>query len=269
MASKIKSGEGKPIIPSRAIISWYDYQIEMITEAMISDYKHELHHIFSDPRIRKFYGMDVSVSSLFDRLLKELNNKWSKVFNGFAAQTSKEFISKVDSSATTATLYSLKTAGLKLPKAEYNSSVMNTLGAATDFNHTLITNISEDIHEKIYNSVMLSLTSPNPEEQGMTGIENTLKSVGGFYKKRIQLITRDQTSKLYSSLSDERMKENGVDEFRWLHSHAGKVPRPSHVAKNNQIFKLDDPRLWQGPKADQGPPGWAINCRCRRIPVIR
>jgi SPP1 gp7 family putative phage head morphogenesis protein len=146
---------------------------------------------------------------------------------------------------------------------------MNTLGAATDFNHTLITNISEDIHEKIYNSIMLSLTSPNPEEQGMTGIENTLKSVGGFSKKRIALITEDQTSKLYSALSDERMRENNVDEFRWLHSSAGKVPRKTHVAKNNQIFKLDDSRLWEGPKADQGPPGWAIRCRCRKIPIIR
>ncbi len=267
MASKIKSrkepepvGVGKPIVPSRSIMSWYDAQIEIVTDAMIEDYRHQIGHLFDDPRVRKFYGMDISVTSLFNRLLKDLEKKWSQVFVGFAEQTSTDFVSKVNTTATSSTLFSLKTAGIKQPRSEYNNSIANTLGAAKDFNTTLITNISQDIHEKVYNSIMLSLTSPNPEEQGMTGIGNTLRSVGGFSKQRIKLITRDQTSKLYSAISDAKMRENGVDEFRWLHSSAGKVPRKTHVEKNNQIFKLDDPRLWEGPKSDQGPPGWAINC---------
>ncbi len=124
------------------------------------------------------------------------------------------------------------------------------------------------MHEKIYTSVMLSLTSPNPEEQGVSGIEKALRNAGEFSENRIDLIARDQNSKLYSSLNTERMKDNGVEKFRWIHSSAGKTPRPSHVAKDGEIFTLDDPRLWTGPKADQGPPGWAINCRCRAVPII-
>jgi uncharacterized protein with gpF-like domain len=64
------------------------------------------------------------------------------------------------------------------------------------------------------------------------------------------------------------MDQNGVEEFEWLHSSAGKVPRQTHVDKDGMVFKVNDPRLWEGPKADQGPPGWAINCRCRAVPII-
>ena len=102
----------------------------------------------------------------------------------------------------------------------------------------------------------------------MSGIQNALNKVGITSKKRVDLIARDQNSKVYTSLATERMRQNGVEYFEWMHSSAGKVPRQTHVDKDGMVFQVDDPRLWTGPKADQGPPGWAINCRCRMKPLI-
>jgi SPP1 gp7 family putative phage head morphogenesis protein len=154
------------------------------------------------------------------------------------------------------------------PVSEYTKNIRNTLQASVDFNHTLVTGIQNDIHEKIFSAVMLSLTSPNPEEQGASGIFNAIMKTKQFSKDRAELIARDQNSKVYASLNTERMRQAGVEKFRWIHSSAGKVPRQTHLDKDGEIFDIDDPRLWEGPKADRGPPGWAINCRCRAAPVI-
>ena len=261
-------GVGKPLIPSAAIREWYDKQLSSVTRAMIDDYREQIGKALEDKSVQVFFATDAAAASVLKGVVKELNRKWSDVFKAFAKKTSHEFTKRVDEQATSSTLASLSVAGVQQPRAAYNSGVENTLSASQDFNNTLITGIQQEVHEQIYSAVMLSLTSPNPEEQGQTGIESALKEAGIKSKKRIDLITRDQTSKLYSALSDDRMRENGITRFRWLHSSAGKVPRQTHVDKDGEIFDLDDPRLWEGPKADQGPPGWAINCRCRKLPII-
>lgn len=262
-------GRGRPIIPSYALELWYKKKLAAMTTAMIADYKEQIFKEVNSEAGKRFYATDAVFSEAFNFVLKSLQQRWSRIFEGFAESLAPEFVEKVDGQATSATLHSLSIAGLKAPVATYNRDVANTLKASVDFNHTLITKLGEEVHEKIYTSVMLSLTSPDPEQQGMSGIQTALKAAGVKSKERIDLITRDQTSKLYSALSDARMEENGVDEFEWLHSSAGKTQRHSHVEKNGMIFKLNDPRLWEGPKADQGPPGWAINCRCRKVPIIR
>ncbi len=268
-------GRGSPIAPSAAVKLKYQKQMMWVVKAMLEDYKHEMAETLAHPEVEQFYGEDASVSSIFKRILKKLDKKWKEVFSGFATKAAYEFTRDADKNATAATLNSLSTAGIDQPRATFNEYVQNTLEAATDFNHTLIVNIQQEVHEKIYTSVMLSLTSPNPEQQGQAGIEAALREAGITAKDRVELIARDQTSKLYSALADDRMRENGVDEFEWAHSSAGKVPRESHVHMDGHIFKLNDPRLWEVggefnlKKGDLGPPGWAINCRCRRIPVIR
>jgi SPP1 gp7 family putative phage head morphogenesis protein len=266
--------KGLALGPSAAVRIWYKNQLLMVSKSMLEDYKNTLTMTFDLKDIKKFYTEDASPAAIFKFALKKLYEKWSKVFRGFAREISKEFVRQSNDHVNASTYHSLNVAGVKEPTAAYNDNVINTLGAATSFNHTLITGIGSDIHEKIYSAVMLSLTSPNPEEQGVSGIQNALREVTDFSEKRIDLISRDQTSKLYASLSDERMRQNGVEEFEWVHSGAGKEPRKSHEKMDGEIFKLDDPRMWQVGgefglrESDMGPPGWAINCRCRKLPII-
>ncbi|QOV06225.1 minor head protein [Burkholderia phage Maja] len=267
-------GRGSPIIPNAGIEAWYRREMNGVVRAMLEDYRTKIREAIEHPEVERFYG-DAAAKTVFIRVLERLNKYWQETFEGFAAKCAPEFVSKTEQSVTTSTLASLSVAGVNEPRATYNEAVSNTLGAAIDFNHTLITGIQKETHEKIYESVMLSLTSPNPEQQGTSGIENAIREAGITAKNRVDLIARDQTSKLYSSLSDDRMRENGCEEFEWLHSSAGKTQRESHVHLDGRIFRLDDPRLWEVggelnlKKSDVGPPGWAINCRCRKLPVFR
>jgi uncharacterized protein with gpF-like domain len=268
-------GVGTILNSSAAIRSWYRRQMDTVIDAMVEDYKKEVNKALENNNVQKFFATDAAAASVFKKVLGVLERKWGDIFIGFAKATSQKFVDQSDDHAKSTTGFSLSTAGIEQPTMAYNSNTTNTLNAAKDFNHTLITGIQEDVHEKIYTAVMLSLTSPNPEEQGQVGIEKALREIGGFGKKRSKLIAADQTSKLYSALSDERLAQNGVEEFEWMHSSAGKVPRESHVEMDGHIFKLNDPRLWQVggefnlKKGDLGPPGWAIHCGCRRRPVIR
>lgn len=260
--------------PSAAIRIWYHNQLLDLAEKVVNDYAAEIAVGLKNPIVQKHFAQDATASSVFKSLLARLFAKWERVFSRSAETLSKEFVEKSDEYAGFSTFNSLSTAGVEQPTRAYNSNVTNTLGASQAFNHTLITGIHQDVHERIYTAVMLSLTSPDPEAQGTSGIYNALMKTGEFAQNRAALIARDQTAKLYSSLSDERMAQNGVEEFEWLHSSAGKEPRVSHQKMDGHIFKLDDPRLWSVggefdlKKGDLGPPGWAINCRCRKRPVI-
>lgn len=261
-------GRGKPIIPSLAIEKGYYRKFNELAIEMRKAYELELRAVMKEGEVKQHFAQDASATSAFTSVLSGLKRRWSSIFEGFARVMAPEFVEDAAKAASDTTLFSLRAAGLKQPRAEYNESISNLLQSSKDYNHTLITGLCEEAHEKVYSAVMLSLTSPDPAQQGMSGIRNALTEMGVFTEKRIKLITKDQTSKVYSAVSTNRMKENGVSKFEWLHSSAGKVPRHSHVEKDGMVFDLDDKRLWEGPKADQGPPGWAINCRCRAVPII-
>lgn len=260
--------EGKTLVPNAAVEAWYRGQLRALCAAMVDDYRKELREAIEHPEAERFFSLDAATDDLFKRVLNKLRRKWNDVFRGAAAKLSQDFVDKVDETSKTSSWFSMSAMGIEEPRVRYTDAVRQTIDATKDFNFTLITNISEEVHEKVYSAVMLSLTSPDPEQQGVSGITNALREIGRFSEKRIELIARDQNSKLYSSLNSKRLVDNGVEYFRWMHSSAGKVPRQTHLDRDGEIYAVDDPRLWEGPKADQGPPGWAINCRCRMRPLI-
>jgi uncharacterized protein with gpF-like domain len=255
--------EGKTLTPNAAVEAWYRGQLRALCAAMVDDYRAELKDAIEHPDAERFFGLDAATDDLFKRVLNRLRRKWNDVFKGAAAKLSTDFVDKVDTVSKTSSWFSMSAMGIEEPRVRYTDSVRQTIDATKEYNFTLITNISEEVHEKVYSAVMLSLTSPDPEQQGVSGITNALREIGKFSEKRIELI-----AKLYSSLNIQRLQDNDVEHFRWMHSSAGKVPRQTHLDRDGVIYRVDDPRLWEGPKADQGPPGWAINCRCRMRPLI-
>lgn len=273
-ASKIRSirrdvvAEGSQLIPTSATQSWYNKQMDLLIHEMIEDYKKELLLNFKTDTAEKFYAEDASVVSLFKKMMARLESKWFALFKNSAKTISDKFVKKVDASSKAGVNFSISTLGIKAPRETYTQNINNTMKAGREFNETLITGLQEEAHKKIADAIMLSLTSPNPEQQGQKYVMSVLADAGISSKKRAKLIARDQNSKMFASLNHDRMEQNGITHFKWVHSSAGKVPRHTHVAKDGMIFALNDHRLWEGPKSDQGPPGWAINCRCRAVPVL-
>lgn len=80
------------------------------------------------------------------------------------------------------------------------------------------------------------------------------------YQTRMELIARDQSSKLNSRLNRARQEEAGIDQYKWVTARDERV-RDRHRSLDGTIQK------WNTPTND-GFPGDAINCRCVAIAVI-
>lgn len=76
--------------------------------------------------------------------------------------------------------------------------------------------------------------------------------------RHAKLIARDQTSKLYGKLSQDRAQAAGLTEYYWRTSNDGAV-RASHAALNGLLFRYDTP-------PEPGNPGEDYQCRCHDEP---
>lgn len=96
----------------------------------------------------------------------------------------------------------------------------------------------------------------------------------GVSDRRAKLIARDQIQKFNSRLNEERQTELGIEEYVWQTSGDDRVVgtpgglypegnrvHGDHYSRDGQVFRWDTP-------PHDGPPGFAINCRCRALPVV-
>ena len=96
-------------------------------------------------------------------------------------------------------------------------------------------------------------------------LSKQLESQYGVTKRRAALIARDQNAKATAVITKVRQREIGVTTAIWKHSHAGKVPRPSHLAADGQEYDIDKGMYLDGVWTW---PGMEINCGCFSRPVI-
>ena len=125
----------------------------------------------------------------------------------------------------------------------------------------LIKSIASQHLSEVEGLVMRSVS----QGRDLKTLSDELQERYGVTKRRAALIARDQNNKATASMNRVRQEELGITEAIWLHSHAGKEPRPSHMAANGKRYnlsegmKLDGKYTW---------PGVEINCRCVSRSVI-
>lgn len=83
----------------------------------------------------------------------------------------------------------------------------------------------------------------------------------GASKKKADLISRDQISKLNGNLAQQRQEDVGVTEYIWETSQDERV-RSSHASKQGKVFK------WNDPPSDTGHPAEDFRCRCVAIGIL-
>lgn len=103
----------------------------------------------------------------------------------------------------------------------------------------------------------LATEAPFDQERVMALFSREFGSAG----YNLRRITRDQTSKLVGQLNHHRQTQVGVTSYEWVTAGDERVRR-SHIAKEGETFRWDDP------PADTGHPGDDIMCRCIAVAVI-
>lgn len=131
------------------------------------------------------------------------------------------------------------------------------LAAFATQNVNLIKTVPEKFFSEIENLVFSGLQSGKRWEE----IATELRDRAGVAESRVELIARDQVSKLNGQLTKLRQTEIGVKGYIWSTSQDERV-RDSHRAKEGKHF------TWDNPPVDTGHPGEDINCRCVALPDL-
>lgn len=129
----------------------------------------------------------------------------------------------------------------------------STIEALLQRNVSLVTNVSDQIRQRIADAVFSGLQSRKPVKE----IAAEIRKATGLGADRARRIASDQTVKTASALDEERMRQVGANGYEWVHSRKAH-PREEHKARDGQYFEF-------GSEVDRtDPPGYAPFCGCKR-----
>lgn len=163
----------------------------------------------------------------------------------------------------------LTATGVDLAEMIGPGDVRQTVQATIEWNTSLIRDVSDQVRQRIGNTVFAGLRNRTPARD----VARQIAEAAGMGRDRSRRIAADQLSKLSSSLADERRRQAGLTVWQWMHS-GKRHPRPEHVARDGMIYS-DDP-VPAGYQVDgktvhkrpQELPGQLPYCGCRSRAVI-
>lgn len=123
----------------------------------------------------------------------------------------------------------------------------------------------KSINSKYFDDIQTSVWQCIQGGYDLGGLSKDLHSTYGVAKRRAAFIARDQSAKAHAVIEQARRQELGITKAIWMHSHAGKVPRPSHVKADGVEFDVSKGLFLDGKWVL---PGQEINCRCGSRAVI-
>lgn len=219
----------------------------------------------------KSFAMDSTIGSQSRILMNALMDKFTQLFDKKAKGLAESMLERTLRYSKASLHSSLKqlSGGLSLKTGVVPEGMEDVAKATIEENVSLIRSIPEQYFKNITGSVMRSITTG----QGLKDLVPDLAKYTGEVDRRTKNLALDQTRKAYNSVNKERMQSIGVKQFEWVHSGGGQHPRDSHLKISGHVF--DFSTLYQEqerlgvPKADQGIPGQAINCKCTMLPVIK
>lgn len=195
------------------------------------------------------------------RTMRVLRKRWQDRFDD-AAERLAEWFARSILKRTTLAMEKTLEAG-KIPTVDFKMSAAarDAFNAVVGENVALIKSIAEQHLTAVETAVMRSVTTG----RDLGSLAKALQDQFGVTKRRAAFIAHNQNNMASAAITRVRMLEAGIKVAVWQHSHAGKTPRPSHVAYNGKEYDvsvgalIDNERIF---------PGQLINCRCFAKPVL-
>jgi SPP1 gp7 family putative phage head morphogenesis protein len=195
--------------------------------------------------------------------IRKLARRWQKNFDEAAPELAQYF-SRAVAERSSATLKAiLKTAGFTV-KFKMTPAMRDIMAATVGQQVSLIKSIPSQYFTNIEGIVMRSVQTGRDLAQ----LTNDLQEQFGVTRRRAAFIARDQNNKATASMTRARQDELGVTQAIWVHSGAGKHPRPTHVAMNGRKYDVSK-GMWDPAVKRRIFPGEEINCRCISRPLIQ
>ena len=194
------------------------------------------------------------------KILDDLAKRWTDRFNDYAPKLAEAYLKGMFKASDSAFRQALKEAGWAVD-FKMTPAVRDAFNASLEENVGLIRSIPEKYLQQVEGTVMRSYSAG----RDLATMVKELKQLYPAASHRAELIARDQSNKANAVVNRARQMELGITEAIWMHSHAGKNPRPDHVAANGKRYKIAEGCLISGEHIQ---PGEEINCRCTSRAVL-
>lgn len=255
-----------PIHPNAGITAKYDGCLEKLLARMHGSLLYWLRARYrkTPPRL----AQDASPAVEFIWELRRLGRRWQARFDEAAIKLGEWFSRAVFQRSDAALKQILKDAGWSV-EFRQTANVTDTLRATIGNQVNLIRSIGAQHLTDVAGMVLRSVQSGGDLE----GLTKGLELAYGVTRRRAALIARDQNSKATTTITRVRQQELGIEKARWVHSAAGKEPRPHHVAyskgeRGGPIYVVAEGAPGMADDGGYSHPGWEINCRCISRSII-
>lgn len=207
---------------------------------------------------------DALPSNELKKVLGELGIRWMKRFDEVAEEMASTYARAISKQSDRQLARMLKKNGLAI-KFKMTKAQRDILSATVHENVSLIKSIPQKYMTDAEGIVMRAIQVGGDLGKMTKDLQKNL----GITKRRAVNIARDQGNKATASLQRARQMELGIKEAIWVHSGAGKHPRPTHVKAGKDRVRYNVDKGWFDPAIGEYIlPGHLINCRCTSRPII-
>lgn len=252
-----------PVIwPNAATERWYDRELnELLAEAQ-ADLSRRIRKAWRTNEPTIGFAQDASAVVDVRKLLDSWGKRWTARFDTMSDRIAESFARRSSRATELSMQASLKKAGFTVAFKPTRKS-LEAYKAVVAENVGLIKSISAKYHDDVQGAVWAAVRGG----YDLSTLSKDLRKKYGISVNRAALISRDQAAKAKATIENVRRQELGIKQAIWRHSHAGKVPRPTHVAMSGKVFDLDK-GMWDSAEGKFVFPGELINCRCSSSPLI-
>ncbi|MCO6514311.1 MAG: phage head morphogenesis protein [Snodgrassella sp.] len=249
-----------PAIRSNAGIEQaYSKALVSVVQQIKSDVDAELLKEFKKQAEQKKIAMD-GIADWVAHVIDYLISRWGKKLEDLAPQLALQFVNRTVSNYESLFKTHLRKAGFTV-RFQITDFQKESLQAVMENNVGLIKSIGSQYLDKVQGQVWKCVT----DGYDLSTLAKDLSKAYDITKRRAELIARDQGAKAHAVIEKAKRQELGITKAIWLHSHAGKKPRPSHLAADGKEFDVDKGMYLDGKWIQ---PGELINCRCCSKSII-
>lgn len=255
----------RAVWPNAGVEAWYRTQLDTLIDDMTFDMLRAIRKAWEEnPPDIGILAQDAAPTTLLQKALERWGGLWSRRLESLSLDLATRFANRNFSATQAALKSSFEAAGLAVKFKPTRASV-EAYKAVIAENVGLIKSIPPQYLDRVQGAVWASVRKGGK----LSTLSQQLRKEYGVTVNRAALIARDQNNKAKALIENVRRQEIGVTEAVWLHSTAGKEPRPTHEAMSGKRYKLSEGMYDSDPRvAAHVFPGELINCRCVSKAVI-
>lgn len=247
------------IRPNAGIARRYRKELLLLVSAMHVDIQDTLIKEFKAQSKREKMAMD-GIADWIGHVIDLLQYRWAQRLDDLAPKIASDFVGRTVVNYETIMQRHLRSAGFTV-RLQVTPFQREALSAVMENNVGLIKSISSQYLERVQVQVWQSVT----QGYDLSTLSKNLQNDYGITRRRAETIARDQSDKANATIERAKRMELGITKAIWMHSHAGKVPRPSHLAANGKEFDVEKGMYLDGKWVQ---PAEEINCRCVSRSII-